>query len=151
MGLVLDVFLFQLLQFQQKRHGKKKKKKKAGDGSVSVTSGASEEQRLESGNLDDLGDAPDALHKRLKKAEEGEEVSQADTDHDAPSIASEPGSPIPFDVSDPARFSLLLCGAVKRVKDQHVTVVSQRSCYCETLLFCKAAMLFCQLFVYPIV
>ena len=30
---------------------------------------------------------------------EVEEISQADTDRDAPSIASEVGSPIPFDVS----------------------------------------------------
>ena len=88
----------QLLQFQKRKQGgKKKKKKKPGEASGSQTSETSEDQRLASGSLEQAVDPE--VKRRLQKAEGGEEVSQADTDHDAPSLASEAGSPIPFEVS----------------------------------------------------
>lgn len=98
--------------FQKKKSGtgtKKKKKKgtSSTSGSAQSPSPGAKERRRRSTSQDrvakSLPDAAVAGEEKVAKAEgedvEVEEISQADTDRDAPSIASELGSPIPFDVS----------------------------------------------------
>lgn len=106
-------FRLQLKLFQKKKTstGTKKKKKK----DRSSTSGSAQspspgrERRRRSSSQDRAAakianlEAALALEEKVPKQDgedvEVEEISQADTDRDAPSIASELGSPIPFDVS----------------------------------------------------
>lgn len=98
--------------FQKKKSGTgTKKKKKKGTSSTSgsgqsPSSGGKERRRRSTSQ--DRGAKPLAevaaageekgAHREGEDVEV-EEISQADTDRDAPSIASELGSPIPFDVS----------------------------------------------------
>ena len=97
--------------FQKKKSGsgtKKKKKKDRSSTSGSARSPSPGERRRRS-TSQDRGTKPAqpeatvAAEEKSPKNEgedvEVEEISQADTDRDAPSIASEVGSPIPFDVS----------------------------------------------------
>ena len=106
------------MQFQKKKQGLKKKKKK-GKSEKSGASGTGSDASAASGNVSQSegrksangehleaseGSKPDEFvpvkdDKLGRKDEDAEEVSQADTDQDAPSIASEAASPIPFDVS----------------------------------------------------
>lgn len=91
----------QLLQFQKKRHGTKKKKKKE-KSSGSVASGASETSERPASNehRNNSKQLPvDQQVKAKKTKEDVEDISQTDTDYDAPSIHSDQGSPIPFEVS----------------------------------------------------
>ena len=98
--------------FQKKKSGTgTKKKKKKG---TSSTSGSGQspspggKERRRRSTSQDRGAKPLAevaatgeekgTHREGEDVEV-EEISQADTDRDAPSIASELGSPIPFDVS----------------------------------------------------
>lgn len=99
--------------FQKKKSGTGTKKKKKKDGRSS-TSGSAQSpsprgERRRRSTSQDRGakevnpEAAAAVEEKLPKKDgedvEVEEISQADTDRDAPSIASEVGSPIPFDVS----------------------------------------------------
>lgn len=102
----------QLKLFQKKKSGSgTKKKKKKGtsstSGSAQSPSPGAKERRRRSTSQDrgaklHRGAAVAGEEKGAKPEGEDvevEEISQADTDRDAPSIASELGSPIPFDVS----------------------------------------------------
>lgn len=103
---------FQLKMFQKKKSGTgTKKKKKKGTSSTSGSgqspSPGGKEGRRRSTSRDrgakPLAELAAAGEEKGPPREgedvEVEEISQADTDRDAPSIASELGSPIPFDVS----------------------------------------------------
>lgn len=98
--------------FQKKKSGAgTKKKKKKGTSSTSGSgqspSPGGKERRRRSTSQDrgvkPLAEVAAAGEEKGAHREgedvEVEEISQADTDRDAPSIASELGSPIPFDVS----------------------------------------------------
>lgn len=98
--------------FQKKKSGtgtKKKKKKDRSSTSGSAQSPSPRGERRRRSTSQDRGaklaslEAAAAVEEKLPKTDgedvEVEEISQADTDRDAPSIASEVGSPIPFDVS----------------------------------------------------
>ena len=100
--------------FQKKKSGtgtgtKKKKKKGTSSTSGSAQSpspGAKERRRRSTSQDRGAKVKPEAAVTEEEKVAKGEsedgemeEISQADTDRDAPSIASEVGSPIPFDVS----------------------------------------------------
>ena len=98
--------------FQKKKSGtgtKKKKKKGTSSTSGSAQSpspGAKERRRRSTSQERGAKPLPEtavAGEEKVAQREgedvEVEEISQADTDRDAPSIASELGSPIPFDVS----------------------------------------------------
>lgn len=98
--------------FQKKKSGtgtKKKKKKgtSSTSGSAQSPSPGAKERRRRSTSQDRGAklhhEAAVTGEEKVVKGEgedvEVEEISQADTDRDAPSIASELGSPIPFDVS----------------------------------------------------
>ena len=100
------------MQFQKKKQGQRKKKKKRKDdkfgasGSDISACSVSEEGLKSTGNGELEASDGSNLEAVLpvKEKEPGkkgfEDVSQADTDQDAPSIASEVASPIPFDVSN---------------------------------------------------
>lgn len=104
-------FPLQLKMFQKKKSAtgtKKKKKKDRSSTSGSAQSPSPGERRRRSASRDRVTkpvqpEAAVAVEEKLPQKEgedvEVEEISQADTDRDAPSIASELGSPIPFDVS----------------------------------------------------
>lgn len=111
---VIFLFRLQLKMFQKKKTGtgtgtKKKKKKDRSSTSGSAQSPSPRgEKRRRSTSRDRAAklvnpEAAAAVEEKLPKTDgedvEVEEISQADTDRDAPSIASEVGSPIPFDVS----------------------------------------------------
>lgn len=98
--------------FQKKKSGtgtKKKKKKDRSSTSGSAQSPSPRGERRRRSTSQDRGtklpqlEAAVAVEEKIPPKDgedvEVEEISQADTDRDAPSIASEVGSPIPFDVS----------------------------------------------------
>lgn len=94
--------IIQLLQFQKKKQGtKKKKKREKSGGSVASAASGSEasEGPTSDGQLQDNLKQQPVEHeaKPKKKKKQTEDISQADTDHDASSIHSDQGSPIPFD------------------------------------------------------
>jgi len=101
-----------LKMFQKKKSGtgtKKKKKKDRSSTSGSARSPSPRGERRRRSTSQDRGtklpqpEAAVAAEEKIPPKDgedvEVEEISQADTDRDAPSIASEVGSPIPFDVS----------------------------------------------------
>ena len=95
--------------FQKKKQsgaGTKKKKKKDRSSSGSARSPSPGERRRRSSSQERSTKPHPELVTQEEKAPakevedvEVDEISQADTDRDAPSIASEVGSPIPFEVS----------------------------------------------------
>ena len=109
---IFFLFRLQLKMFQKKKSGtgtKKKKKKDRSSTSGSAQSPSPRGERRRRSTSQDRGtklpqpEAAVAAEEKLPPKDgedvEVEEISQADTDRDAPSIASEVGSPIPFDVS----------------------------------------------------
>jgi hypothetical protein len=102
------------LLFQKKKHTPKKKKKRdkvgrssgsasgasGSEGGIDGGSGPASNEELPKANLKQQpveSAVPEASPE--KKEGELEDISQTDTDHDAPSIHSELGSPIHFEVS----------------------------------------------------
>lgn len=96
------------MQFQKKKQGGKKKKKKdkasGSSGSASGTSGseaakpASNQEQIEANLRQQPVESASQEASPQRKEGELEDISQTDTDHDAPSIHSEIGSPIHFEV-----------------------------------------------------
>ena len=108
--------------FQKKKSGtgtKKKKKKDKSSTSGSAQSPSPRGERRRRSTSQDRGTklpqpetavaAEEKIPPKDGEDVEVEEISQADTDRDAPSIASEVGSPIPFDVSLYLIYFLYTC------------------------------------------
>lgn len=96
----------QLLKFQKKKHVVKKKKKRdqtasgasGSEASEASSAPASDERPQSNSRQEQPVELAEHEAKLKKKKKDTEDVSQADTDHDAPSIHSDFGSPIPFEV-----------------------------------------------------
>lgn len=117
--------------FQKKKSGtgtKKKKKKDRSSTSGSAQSPSPRGERRRRSTSQDRGtklpqpETAVAAEEKIphKDAEdvEVEEISQADTDRDAPSIASEVGSPIPFDVSLLLIYFLHVCRSHEEINQE---------------------------------
>ena len=112
------------MQFQKKKRSPKKKKKreKASGSAASGGSEASEASGPASGEQPNLKQQPvepvGQEVKQEKRKGEGEDVSLTDTDHDAPSIHSDLGSPIHFEVFINVVLSISMVIFSYQVSDQ---------------------------------
>jgi len=80
----------------------------SGSEASEASGAASDEQQTHSDQQHQPVEQLEHEVKQKKKKKDTEDISQADTDHDAPSIHSDLGSPIPFEVEKTCTPTLLL-------------------------------------------